>query len=192
MQERTIIFLGPQGSGKGTQADLLADKLQGPVVRFEAGAMLRAFANEGGYTSVLTQAAMTRGELLPLFLSTRAFSEHLVREMKEGVHLLLDGFPRSNDQLPVFDSAIRFYRRESPTVLHVSISDEEAIRRLASRGRSDDTPEGIRRRLAWTRKEEYQVLVWFRSQADYRFVEVQGERSIEEIHADIMAKLGLQ
>lgn len=191
MTERTIIFVGPQGSGKGTQAELLEKKLGEPVVRFEAGKSLRALAAEESYTGHLVRAAIERGELLPVFLSTRAFSESLVRDMREGVHLLLDGFPRTADQLPIFDSALRFYKREKPRVLHFNISDEEAIKRLALRNRTDDSAEGIKRRLAWTRKAGGEVLSWFKADPYYEFFEINGERSVEDIHAEICAKLGL-
>ena len=191
MNERTIIFIGPQGSGKGTQAELLGPKLGGPVVHFEAGKSLRALAAEESYSGTLVRAAIERGELLPVFLSTRAFSESLVRDMKEGVHLMLDGFPRTKDQLDIFDSAMRFYKREEPMVLYINISDGEAIKRLTLRHRADDSEEGIKRRLAWTRKAEGEVLAWFHGNDYYRFVEINGEQSIEAIHDDICAKLGL-
>lgn len=191
MRERTIIFIGPQGSGKGTQAELLEKKLGGETVRFEAGKSLRGLAQEDSYTGNLVRASIERGELLPVFLSTRAFSESLVRNMKEGVHLILDGFPRTADQLPIFDSALHFYKREKPTTLYFNISDEEAMKRLTLRSRADDSAEGIRRRLAWTRKAEGEVLSWFKSDPYYGFVEINGEQSIEDMHADICAKLGL-
>src|SRR5205085_2657051 len=100
----------------------------------------------------LNRTIMEKGGLLPTFLSVHVFSEQLMHEMKGNEHLIIDGFPRTEDQVPVLDSAMRFYKREKPTIIYINISDEEAVRRLIKRGRSDDTEAGIRQRLAWTRE----------------------------------------
>ncbi|HVZ75864.1 MAG TPA: nucleoside monophosphate kinase [Candidatus Paceibacterota bacterium] len=196
MEPLTAIFLGPQGCGKGTHAELLEAHLQKndpsrQVLYFSAGKQLRAFVEEKSYTADLNRSIIDKGGLLPTFLSVHVFADQLMREMKGNEHLLIDGFPRTEDQVPILDSALRFYKREQPVVVYINISDEEAVRRLLKRGRADDTEEGIRARLAWTREHMEPILAWFRGNAAYRVAEINGERSIEEVHADVDKALGL-
>jgi adenylate kinase len=195
MEQQTIIFLGPQGCGKGTHAELLEARLKRddasrPVLYFSAGKQLRAFVEEKSYTADLNRSIIEKGGLLPTFLSVHVFADQLMRDMKGNEHLLIDGFPRTEDQVPVLDSALRFYKREKPVVMYINISDEEAVKRLLKRGRADDTEEGIRARLAWTREHMDPILAWFRGSGMYRVVEINGERTIEEVHADIDKALG--
>jgi adenylate kinase len=195
VQQQTLIFLGPQGCGKGTHAELLKAYLERTdpnrgVLYFSAGKQLRAFVEQKSYTADLNRSIIEQGGLLPTFLSVHVFSEQLMHEMKGNEHLIVDGFPRTEDQVPVLDSAMRFYKRELPTILYINISDEEAIKRLLLRGRADDTEEGIRHRLAWTREHMNPILNWFRSNSMYRVLEINGEQSIEAVHSDIDKALG--
>ncbi|HWB34013.1 MAG TPA: nucleoside monophosphate kinase [Candidatus Paceibacterota bacterium] len=196
MEPLTVIFLGPQGCGKGTHAELLEAYLQKndpsrPVLYFSAGKQLRAFVQEKSYTADLNRSIIEKGGLLPTFLSVHVFADQLMREMKGNEHLLIDGFPRTEDQVPILDSALRFYKREQPVVIYINISDDEAVKRLLKRGRADDTEEGIRARLAWTREHMEPILAWFRGNSAYRVAEINGERTIEEVHTDIDKALGV-
>src|SRR5581483_6607673 len=184
VEQQTIIFLGPQGCGKGTHAELVKKYLEAhdaerPVRYFSAGKQLRAFVEGHSYTADLNRSLIAQGGLLPTFLSVHVFSEQLMREMTGSEHLLIDGFPRTEDQVPVLDSALRFYKRQSPTVIYINISDEEAVARLLKRGRADDTEEGIRERLRWTREHIGPILEWFRANSLYKVFEIDGNKSIE-------------
>lgn len=187
--------MGPQGCGKGTHAELTEKYLKKTdparsVLYFSAGKQLRAFVEEKSYTANLNRSIIEKGGLLPTFLSVHVFSEQLMHEMQGNEHLLIDGFPRTEDQVPVLDSALRFYKRESPAIVYINISDEEAISRLIKRGRADDTEEGIRQRLSWTREHMTPILSWFRSNPMYRLIEINGNQSIEAVHAEIDKALG--
>ena len=196
MQPQTLIFLGPQGSGKGTQVQLIQSHLSQkdsnrPVVLFEAGKSLRLFAEGSSYTQKLISASLLRGELQPAFVSTYLMSQTFIDLLQGNEHLLVDGFPRSHDQLPAFISAVKFYERENPTVLDIVIPEEESLQRLLKRGRSDDTEESIRERLRWSRESVAPVIEWFKENKEYRFIEIQGNRSIEDVHNDILHRLEL-
>jgi adenylate kinase family enzyme len=95
------------------------------------------------------------------------------------------------EQATLIDSFMRFYKRESPTVIRIEIPDEEALKRLMSRGRSDDKPESIRARLAWSRAAEKELEAWFKANAAYRFVEIDGMGTIDETQSKICAAIGL-
>ncbi len=195
VDQLTVMFSGPQGSGKGTQitklTDYLTQKDTRKVVSFGMGKALREFAAKGGYTGDQVAESLARGELQPLFLASALLAEYFVEHLEGKEHLIVDGFPRQENQLAVYDSAIQFYKRLSPTILNVVISDDVAVERLLKRGRNDDTPEGIKKRLAWSSGHTKPVLEWFRKNPYYRVIDVDGERSIDEIHQDILNKLGL-
>ena len=196
VEEQTLIFLGPQGSGKGTQIQMFEDYIaaQGDVravVRFGMGKALREFAQKGSYTAEKTKASMERGELQPLFLASALFAEDLIKNLSGGEHLIVDGFPREENQLAVFDSVLRFYERKNPTVLNIVISDEVAIERLMKRGRSDDELQSIKNRLAWNAEQGYVVNEWFSAHPRYRYIEINGNQSPEAVHQEVLAALKL-
>jgi adenylate kinase len=190
-----VIFLGPQGSGKGTQVQLLKEYLTkedpGSVLYFTAGTSLRAFATAEGYTQEKIRPLIAAGKLIPTFISTQLFAARLIGGMHGEEHIILDGFPRTVDQTPDLDSALHFYERKPVTVLHISLSDEEAKRRMHGRGREDDTPESIEERLRWSHDEAAKVNDWFKEHSDYTFIEINGEQPIEQVHTDILAALRL-
>ncbi|HVV38880.1 MAG TPA: nucleoside monophosphate kinase [Candidatus Paceibacterota bacterium] len=196
MNQLTVIFLGPQGSGKGTHANMFQEDLKRldagrPIVHFEMGKNLRDLASGNSYTGRLLQEVISRGELVPFNISSSVLSQYLISAMQGNEHLIIDGFPRSETQMDVVDTTMQFYKRESPTVVHINISDEEGLKRLLKRGRSDDTEDNIRRRLAWTRAEWDKIRKRLDANPMYKVLEIDGDHSIEDVHADILAKLGL-
>jgi adenylate kinase len=194
--KETLIFLGPQGSGKGTHATELQNDLQRldagtPVVHFEMGKNLRELAEKDNYTSRLMREMMSRGELVPFNISCSVFSNYLTDHLLGSEHLLIDGFPRSQSQMEVLDTTMKFYGRENPKVIHINISDEIGIERLLKRGRADDTEENIRRRLKWSREEWEKILKLLNQNPAYTVLEIDGDQSIEAVHQEILTKLKL-
>ena len=196
MPPLTVIFLGPQGCGKGTQLKLLAEHLSKTdparsVLTPSMGSMLRSFSEQDSYAASLLRPILERGELVEYAVSVPLFGNYLLEQVKEDQHVLVDGFPRSIEQVTFLDSAVRFYKHQNPVVIRIEISDEESLKRLALRHRSDDTPDAIRARLAWTRKAEKEIEEWFRGRPGYRFVEIDGEGFIEATHAKVLEALQL-
>ncbi|HEV8677411.1 MAG TPA: nucleoside monophosphate kinase [Candidatus Paceibacterota bacterium] len=194
MNQQTLIFLGPQGSGKGThavelQSDLARLDPSRPVVHFEMGRNLRDIAAQDSYTGTLLREIINRGELVPFNVSSAVLSTYLMQHLQGNEHLIIDGFPRSDSQMEVLDATMAFYKREHPTVVHINISDEEGLKRLLLRGRADDTEENIRKRLAWTRAEWEKILARFKANPIYRILEIDGDRTIAEVHEDILKQL---
>ena len=198
MQQQTLIFAGPQGSGKGTQIELLKTYLEQAdrsrkIVHFEMGKNLRDLATHNDYSGRHTNEVLMQGGLIPYAVSGSLFGQYLMNNLKTNdEHIVIDGFPRTATQVPMLDSAlVEFYARPTPTVVVIAISDEEAVKRLKLRGRSDDTEESIRKRLRWSAEETMPNIAWFRANSNYRVLDINGERSVEEIQTDIRAKLGL-
>ncbi len=184
MEQQTILFLGPQGCGKGTQLKLLAEHLQKvdptrTILEPAMGNMLRELSERPNYTGRLLKPILAEGKLVEYAISVSVFGNYVFEHMEENQHLMIDGFPRTVEQTTLLDSLFRFYNRTNPTIVRIEISDEEALKRLLGRHRSDDTEESIRTRLAWSRKSEQEIKEWANKQG-HRFVEINGEHPIEE------------
>lgn len=160
------------------------------IVHFEMGKHLRELAAGGSYTGKLLQEVIARGELVPFNISSSVFTDYLIKHLQGNDHLIIDGFPRSEEQMLVVDATMAFYKCPQVTVVHTDISDGEGIKRLLARGRADDKEELIRKRLAWTRQEWEKIRAKLQANAMYKVVEIQGEQSIEDVHKEILSKLG--
>lgn len=194
MIPETFIFIGRSGCGKGTQAELLMEKLRElskrPVFHLETGAMFRDFAAGDSYSSQLAKMIMDRGERQPDFLAVWMWSHLLVKNLVEEEHLVLDGTPRSLAEAVTLDTAMKFYSRERPKVIYLNISPDSSVNRLTSRDRKDDrSVANIAKKLAWFETSVMPAIEYYKNHADYDFIEVNGEGTIEDIHAEIQSKL---
>jgi len=196
MDQQTLIFLGPQGSGKGTNAKLFEADLARldpgrEVLHFEMGKNLRDLASKESYTGKLLNEVISQGELVPFNISSCVFSSYLVDHLTSNSHLIVDGFPRSEEQMHVLDTTMAFYKRGQVIVLYIDLKDEEGVSRLLKRARADDTEANIRKRLAWTRAEWGKICARLDANPIYKVVEIDGSKGIEEVHQEILSKLGL-
>ncbi len=197
MTPHTFILFGQSGSGKGTQGKLLFDYLQKndpsrQTFYIETGQRFRDFMTEASVTAQLTKDIVEHGGLLPEFLPIWIWSEYLVRHISGNEHLILDGLSRRAHEAPILDSAMRFYKRDKPIVILLETSREWSRKRLLERGRGDDVAEKVERRLDWYDKNVVPAVEYFRTNPAYEFHSINGERTIEEIHADIIQKIHLE
>lgn len=194
--QRTFIFIGRSGCGKGTQIDLLSEKLKkdNPEIGINyisTGKDLRKFWEEDNYSQKLSKEIVEKGELQPEFLVTYLWGKDLVEDMKGNEHLILDGTPRRLNEAEVLDSAIRFYKRENPTVIYMNVSREWATERLLGRGRHDDDAEQVKKRLDWFDKDVVPAIDYLKNNPTYNFLDINGEQTIEEVQDEIFEKIGL-
>lgn len=179
----TIVFLGPQGSGKGTQAALLARRLRLPTI--STGAVYRAEVARGSALGRKVKKYLEHGTLVPKE-ATRALMRRILKQPKYRRGVILDGFPRTLFQARALDRI----RRPDAAIL-VDIPVLVSIRRIAGRarieGRTDDTPAAVRRRLAIYRKQTGPVVRLY----DRRglLIRVDGTPSIKIVHRDILKKI---
>lgn len=172
-----IIFLGIQGSGKSTQAKLLSEKLSLPYV--EMGQLLRDRTEEQSEEGKQIKYVMESGNLVPNQITINTLSEKLKEEQfKNGV--ILDGYPRNETQLQSLPGKF-------DKVFYIELSKDEAISRLTQRGRKDDTPEAIERRVELFFQETQPIVESFR--ANGNLVEIDGAPSIEEVTKAVLEKL---
>lgn len=196
MPPSTFIFFGPSGSGKGEQAGLVMEFLKSrdperKIIYIESGKELRRLAGVDSYTGKETKNILEAGGLTPIFLPVYLWSGILIDNVSGNEHIVMDGIARKPQEAGVLDSALQFYKRQNPIVVSLEVSDECAMQRLLGRGRSDDDPEEIKNRLQWYREEVTESIDYFKNSPYYRFLAINGERSIEEVHQDILEKSGL-
>jgi adenylate kinase len=198
MDQQTVIFLGPQGSGKGTQVQLFKKFLQDndpsrTIVHMEMGAALRQFSSpeNSGYTQDMVRASLARGEFQPAFISSYLMAQIFIESMHGDEHFIVDGFPREPKQAAVFDTAMDFYKREPRVILNVTVPEEESVKRLIARGRNDDTEAGIRERLRWNREQVMPMIEDYRTNPAYKVIDIDGMGDVAAIHQSILKTLGL-
>lgn len=178
-----IILIGIQGSGKSTQGNLLSEKLAIPYL--SSGHIFRAMAKEKSRWGRYVKETLNAGHLIPDDKTIAIINEYLQKPQYQKGYIL-DGFPRTVVQAESFGEPI-------DAVLYLSVSDEEALKRLRLRNgkeqREDDTQVAIQKRINLFHTVTEPVLAYYRQKG--LLIEVDGERSIEEIHKDIVTRLGL-
>ncbi|OHA82818.1 MAG: hypothetical protein A2408_01785 [Candidatus Yonathbacteria bacterium RIFOXYC1_FULL_52_10] len=193
MDAKTLVFFGKSGSGKGTQAKLLIDCLKEKgdkeVLYMETGARLRDFTLGDGLSNKLTKEVMEHGKLMPEFLPVWIWSDFLLKQYTGNEHLILDGVSRRIHEASILTSAFKFYGVKNPHIVYLNTSRQFSYDLMKARGRKDDTDEYINSRLDWFEKEVLPVIEHFRSDPYYTFLDINGERSIEEVHQDIVKQV---
>jgi adenylate kinase len=183
-----ILLLGPQGSGKGTQARRISDEFE--LAHVSTGDMLRAAIAAETPLGRAVKPIVESGELVPDDLMIRLIRERLDDEdTREG--FVLDGFPRTIAQAEALDAMLAEIGRELDIVFELQVPDEVSIERLAKRaveeGRTDDTPEAIARRLAEYHDKTEPLVGYYRLRGN--LVGIHGENSIDHVFREIQEAL---
>ncbi|MFZ2621189.1 MAG: nucleoside monophosphate kinase [Minisyncoccia bacterium] len=193
MSPQTFVFIGRSGCGKGTQADLLMKKLKEKqpddfIFYLETGQKFRDFISASGYSNQLAKTIQDKGALQPSFLAVWIWSDILIEKLRKDDHLFIDGTPRKLGEAIIFFEALKFYSRK-PNVIYINVSRTWSEERLSERHRSDDMFALVKKRLDWFDSEVMPAVEYFKDSLDVNFFDVNGERSIEDIHTDIVSKL---
>ena len=143
-----LLLIGPPGAGKGTQAALLSQHFGIPAI--STGDIFRYNVKNQTPLGVEAKGFMDRGEYVPDSLTNSLVRDRLSHDDALG-GFLLDGYPRTIDQVYELDSILSDAGKRLDVVVQLTADTDELVRRLAHRaeveGRADDTPEVIRRRL---------------------------------------------
>jgi adenylate kinase len=183
---KTILFVGPTGSGKGAQSELLSKKTGFPV--FSTGDRYREIRDSGSYLGERIKAAFNQGYLMPGWFSTFLFQEALLyKSPSDGV--ICEGVGRTLFETQAFEEVMQWLDRPY-VVFCITISEEESRKRQLARGRLDsDSEEKLRVRFDAYTKDTAPAIEYLRTLG--KVIDIEGERSVEEIHADIVRRLGL-
>ena len=185
-----LLVLGPQGSGKGTQAKRISAAHGIPHV--STGDMFRAAVTVGTELGRRVEPILASGDLVPDDLTVALIRERLSeQDARDG--FVLDGFPRNLAQAEALDGMLAEIGRGLDAVLFFDLSDELAVERIRGRaldeGRDDDSPDAIARRLAIYHEQTEAVVERYR--ATGKLVPLHAARSIEEVSMEIEAALDL-
>ncbi len=200
-----IIFIGPQGSGKGTQAKIISEELDIPHI--STGDLFRALEGELKHE---VDSYINKGALVPDELTVKILKERISQpDCKQG--FILDGFPRNINQAKLLQNITKIDK-----VIEIDISDELAIQRISSRisckkcsavyntitnpprrqdicdrcggelyRRADDNPDAIKKRLQTYHKETKPILDMYKD----KLISIDGNQEIDKISMDIIEEL---
>jgi len=208
-----IVLIGPPGSGKGTQAKRLTQRLGIPHI--SSGDMLRESVRQGTPLGRQAEDYMNRGALVPDALVIEMIMERIAQpDARKG--FILDGFPRTLAQAEALDRALEKSGAPIEKVLHFDVPDEEIIARSAARRidpetgriynlhfdppppeaaarlirRTDDDEETVRRRLEKYRTETEPIVDYYARFTDVR--KISGVGSLEEVERRVLEALGIE
>ncbi|SBO43570.1 adenylate kinase [Cyanobium sp. NIES-981] len=186
MKQR-VLFLGPPGAGKGTQAQLLAGSRQ--LLHLSTGDLLRAEVAAGSALGQEAAAVMARGELVSDALVLAIVRSRLEQQAASGGGgWLLDGFPRNVPQAEALESLLEELGQQIELVVLMELDDAVLLQRLLGRGREDDNQEVIRHRLEVYRDQTAPLIRFYGDRGLLQPVDASGE--VESVSQRIDALLG--
>lgn len=177
-----LLFIGPPGAGKGTQAGKVAARLGIPHV--STGDMFRDHVSRGTEIGAKVEAIMAAGDYVPDELTVAMLAERIAQDDARGGYIL-DGFPRTAAQVESLDRLIGDHGLDRVVVFEVD--EDELTDRLLSRGRADDTRETIHNRFN-IYLEQTQPLIDIYADRGL-VVSVDGMGELEEVTDRILAAL---
>jgi adenylate kinase len=211
-----ILILGPQGSGKGTQAKLLADYFN--LVHIDIGLSLRQVAEEDTELGKELYRIMYEEKALVSDAEIMKVLEEKLKNIPSNQGMVLDGAPRRLGQIELVENVLKKFEREIDNVILLGVSEEESIYRITRRfnclgchetfflgedindpekgcpicggkvvQRKDDTEEGIKKRLSIFNEETYPVVGYFKDKGVLK--EINGMKSKKEVFNDIISKI---
>ena len=179
-----MVFIGPPGAGKGTQAERLVEFYA--MAHLSTGDMLRAARDAKTEIGLQAEKFMSKGALVPDEIIVGIIAERLgQQDCRKGY--LLDGFPRTIAQAEALDKMLAEKGTPLDVVLELQVPEEELFHRLAGRGRADDTPEVIRQRLVAYRKQTEPLLDYYSRRKLLKSID--GLGSVDEIFGRAKAVL---
>ncbi len=203
-----LILMGPQGSGKGTQGELLSERLNIPLL--VTGDLFRAHIALGTYLGQLAEQTIHAGELMPDDITRELVDNELIQLRDRGV--IIDGYPRNVKQAEDLDKMLRI-----DYLIYLHVPDEVTIERISNRRtcsaghvynliskppriagvcdhdqlplevRADDQPDAIERRLNIYHTQTEPVIDYYRKQG--KLLQFDASLSIQEVHEAIAQRL---
>jgi adenylate kinase len=183
-----LIFMGPPGAGKGTQAQVVADHFGIPAI--STGDIFRSNVSEGTELGIEAKRYMDAGEYVPDEV-TNKMVRNRIDEPDAVKGFLLDGYPRTLAQVDELDGMVRFTGHQLDSVVVLTVDLDELVKRLLARaeidGRSDDTEEVIRRRQELYAEQTEPLIEVYRKRGIV--LEIDGIGEVDEVTARIFEAL---
>ena len=179
-----LVFIGPPGAGKGTQAQLLC-KLR-DLNHLSTGDLLRAEVDAGSVLGQKAVAVMNKGELVSDALVLSIVEKRLAALSGDG--WLLDGFPRNVVQADALETLLEKLSQPIELVILMELHDDLLVERLLSRGRDDDNEAVIRHRLEVYREQTSPLISFYKAKGLLK--SIQGDGAIQDISSRILEIIG--
>lgn len=176
----TLVVLGRSGSGKGTQARFILQKLgRKNSHHMETGRFLRKLLKKDNPTIQLMRRVLNSGKFVPPWLVSYTWLRELIEKGAASKHLVFDGAPRKIKEAELLDEVMKWHGRSLPICVYLDAGVEEVTKRLLRRGRADDSPAVIRSRLRSFTSDALPVLSYYRQGG--RLVRIDGKGHRKEI-----------
>ncbi len=182
-QKNILFILGPAGSGKSTQADLISEKLG--YKHIVESNLLKEEVAKGTKLGLELKTQMQKGLLVPFEITCDILFNEI--DKTKSTKIIVDGFPREINQAITLDYYIYKTKNKIQGLIYVDSTKKECLKRLMKRKREDDTKNAITKRLNIYYKETLPVIKRFENKG--LLIKVNGNREIEPINKDIINKL---
>lgn len=183
MTKNILIFLGPQGSGKSTQAEIIAKEKK--YVHIVESDLLHEFVKKNNKESKMVKEMMQRGEMVPFEITCKITFEK-IKQIKSN-NIIIDGFPRLLDQTHVLDYFVYNENYNLQGIVYIDLPKTECVKRLLLRKREDDTLKVINTRLKIYFKKTKIVLDHYDKKG--KLIKINGNQTIENVTKEIVKKL---
>ncbi|OGE81458.1 MAG: hypothetical protein A2720_02865 [Candidatus Doudnabacteria bacterium RIFCSPHIGHO2_01_FULL_46_24] len=184
--QKIFVVLGPPGSGKGTQSELLAKFLGAP--RIVLGDLIREFIQENSDEAHEAKARYDQGTPQPDAIASMLLDRKL-KALADSGTVVFDTYPLSMGQAEDLDRIVEDIKIKDLRIVFLNVSEEEVVKRITIRGqgRSDDDPQIARHRYEEYEKRNILIKEHYKSKGE--LVEINGDQPIEDVHREIMQKL---
>ena len=209
-----LVLFGPPGAGKGTQAQLLRDRLNVPHI--SSGDLFRHHLEQGTPLGLRAKEYMNKGELVPDEVTIDIMLNKIM-SIPEDDGFILDGFPRNSIQATELEKNLIDDSRDLDKVVHIEVSEPELLRRLGGRfvcrscqtpdsigvgeegkkcgqcggelyQRDDDAPAAVQKRIEVYNEETTPVLGFYRERGV--LVDISGDNTVDEVNNQVISALG--
>ena len=186
-----LVLLGPPGAGKGTQAARLADVLGVPAI--STGDIFRRNVSEGTELGVTAKSYMDAGDYVPDSVTNAMVADRLAEpDAEDG--FLLDGYPRTTDQVAELDRMLGEQGESLDHVVEITADTDEVVRRLtrraAEQGRSDDTEAVFRHRFEVYAEQTAPLAQVYADRG--LLVQVDGMGDVDDVTGRLLSAIGRQ
>ncbi len=181
----TILLIGPSGSGKDTQSDMLVEKYNFEMI--STGQLLRDEVKTNSDLGKEVESFLSQGKFVPDEIVMDVLGKHIDKFKSD--RILLNGAVRSYEQVFLLDEILNENVLMIDAVLYFDLDDKTALERLLGRGREDDTYEKILSRLAEFKKSNEKIISEYEERGV--LVRLDASKSINDIHEEIVDKLNI-